>query len=82
MGTSMPGQIIILNGASRAGKSSIASAIQEDFDGVWMNLGVDLFAGQATPSSMSPRMRAPASGSCPSQPPQTISARFTTRSPR
>lgn len=36
-----PGQIIILNGAPRSGKSSIAAAIQEAFDGVWMNLGVD-----------------------------------------
>ena len=36
-----PGQIIILNGAPRAGKSSIAAALQERFDGVWVNLGVD-----------------------------------------
>jgi chloramphenicol 3-O phosphotransferase len=35
------GQIIILNGAPRSGKSSIARAIQETFDGVWVNLGVD-----------------------------------------
>ena len=38
-----PGQIIILNGAPRSGKSSIAAAIQETFDSVWMNLGVDGF---------------------------------------
>ncbi len=37
-----PGQIIILNGAPRAGKSSIVAAIQERFDGVWINLGVDV----------------------------------------
>jgi chloramphenicol 3-O phosphotransferase len=36
-----PGQIIILNGAPRCGKSSIARAVQERFDGVWVNLGVD-----------------------------------------
>ncbi len=36
-----PGQIVILNGAPRSGKSSIAAAIQADFDGVWVNLGVD-----------------------------------------
>jgi chloramphenicol 3-O phosphotransferase len=36
-----PGQIIILNGAPRSGKSSIARAIQDTFDGVWVNLGVD-----------------------------------------
>ncbi len=35
------GQIVILNGAPRSGKSSIATAIQESFDGPWMNLGVD-----------------------------------------
>lgn len=35
------GQIIILNGAPRSGKSSIATVIQETFSGVWMNLGVD-----------------------------------------
>ncbi|MCB0115635.1 MAG: hypothetical protein KDD84_16160 [Caldilineaceae bacterium] len=38
-----PGQIIILNGAPRSGKSSIAAVIQETFDGVWMNMGVDRF---------------------------------------
>jgi chloramphenicol 3-O phosphotransferase len=36
-----PGQIIILNGTPRSGKSSICAAIQNTFDGVWMNLGVD-----------------------------------------
>jgi chloramphenicol 3-O phosphotransferase len=39
----MPGQIVILNGAPRSGKSSIASVIQNTFAGVWMNLGVDRF---------------------------------------
>lgn len=36
-----PGQIVILNGAPRAGKSSIVAAMQAAFDGLWMNLGVD-----------------------------------------
>ena len=49
----MLGQIIILNGAPRSGKSSIAKVIQETFDGVWMNLGVDLF-GAATPPRYRP----------------------------
>lgn len=40
---SAPGRIVVLNGAPRAGKSSVAAAIQERFDGVWMNLGVDAF---------------------------------------
>jgi chloramphenicol 3-O phosphotransferase len=38
-----PGQIVILNGAPRSGKSSIATIIQNTFEGVWMNLGVDRF---------------------------------------
>ena len=36
----MAGQIIILNGAPRSGKSSIAAAIQRSFAGIWVNLGV------------------------------------------
>ncbi|HWQ12590.1 MAG TPA: hypothetical protein VNL77_07320 [Roseiflexaceae bacterium] len=47
------GQIIILNGAPRSGKSSIAAAIQETFEGVWMNLGVDRFM-QMTPARYQP----------------------------
>lgn len=47
------GQIIILNGAPRSGKSSIAEAIQESFPGVWMNLGVDASTG-TTPSKYRP----------------------------
>jgi chloramphenicol 3-O phosphotransferase len=48
------GQIIILNGAPRSGKSSIAAAIQETFDGVWMNLGVDVFVRHITPPRYRP----------------------------
>jgi chloramphenicol 3-O phosphotransferase len=47
------GQIIILNGTPRSGKSSIVAAIQETFDGIWMNLGVDRFM-QATPARYQP----------------------------
>ena len=43
----MPGQIVILNGAPRSGKSSIATAIQNMFEGTWMNLGVDRFKPMA-----------------------------------
>lgn len=39
----MTGQIVILNGAPRSGKSSIARVIQESFDGIWINLGVDVY---------------------------------------
>lgn len=48
------GQIIILNGAPRSGKSSIAAAIQTRFEGVWMNLGVDVFKEHVTPQRFSP----------------------------
>jgi chloramphenicol 3-O phosphotransferase len=48
-----PGQIVILNGPPRSGKSSIAGAIQDTFDGVWMGLGVDAFKGM-TPARYQP----------------------------
>ncbi|WP_027036674.1 chloramphenicol phosphotransferase CPT family protein [Mesorhizobium ciceri] len=49
----MAGQIIVLNGAPRSGKTSVAKAIQERFDGVWINLGVDVYE-QATPARYRP----------------------------
>ncbi|TGQ72695.1 MAG: chloramphenicol phosphotransferase [Mesorhizobium sp.] len=49
----MAGQIIILNGAPRSGKSSIVRAIQDSFDGPWMNLGVDSYE-QITPPRYRP----------------------------
>ena len=48
-----PGQIVVLNGAPRSGKSSIAAAIQETFDGLWVNLGVDV-ARSMTPARFQP----------------------------
>lgn len=48
-----PGQIVILNGVPRAGKSSIAAVIQETFEGPWMNLGVDVVQ-QTTPPRYQP----------------------------
>jgi len=51
-----PGQIVILNGAPRSGKSSIVTVIQDTFDGPWMNLGVDVFARQVTPKRYRPGM--------------------------
>jgi chloramphenicol 3-O phosphotransferase len=48
------GQIIILNGAPRSGKSSIVDAIQQTFDGPWMNLGVDTFVLHVTPPRYRP----------------------------
>lgn len=44
-----PGQIIVLNGAPRSGKSTIAAAIQEAFDEPWMNIGVDASVGCTPP---------------------------------
>ncbi len=51
---SQPGQIVILNGAPRSGKSSIAAAIQETFDGVWMNRGVDVHVRHIRPPRYRP----------------------------
>lgn len=51
--THAPGQIVILNGTPRSGKSSIAAVIQRTFEGVWMNLGVDRFM-QMTPARYHP----------------------------
>ena len=48
-----PGQIVILNGAPRAGKSSIAAVVQKTFEGVWMNLGGDRFKAM-TPDHLQP----------------------------
>lgn len=48
------GQIIILNGAPRSGKSSIVAAIQGAFEGPWMNLGVDVHSRHITPSRYQP----------------------------
>src|SRR2546423_15008037 len=49
-----PGQIVILNGAPRSGKSSIVAVIQDTFDGPWMNLGVDVFVRTVTPKRYRP----------------------------
>ncbi|HMO56917.1 MAG TPA: hypothetical protein PKC19_06155 [Roseiflexaceae bacterium] len=51
--SSPPGQIILLNGTPRSGKSSIATVIQERFDGVWINLGVDHYMAM-TPARYQP----------------------------
>ncbi|ENN89068.1 Chloramphenicol phosphotransferase protein [Rhizobium freirei PRF 81] len=48
------GQIIILNGAPRSGKSSIVEAVQAGFDGVWVNLGADAYVRHVTPARYRP----------------------------
>jgi len=49
-----PGSIVVLNGAPRSGKSSIVEAIQDIFDGPWMNLGVDVASRHMTPPRLRP----------------------------
>lgn len=51
--TPVLGKIIVLNGAPRSGKSSIASVIQQTFDGIWMSTGVDQFM-RMTPTKLLP----------------------------
>lgn len=48
-----PGRIVILNGAPRAGKSSIVRAMQETLEGRWINLGVD-GQNRALPEQLKP----------------------------
>lgn len=48
------GHIIILNGAPRSGKSSIVEVIQEKFEGVWVNLGVDAHVRHIMPPRYRP----------------------------
>jgi chloramphenicol 3-O phosphotransferase len=43
--------IVVLNGPPRAGKSSIAAALQESLAGVWVNLGVDVSRRMTPPSA-------------------------------
>ncbi|MGP0031077.1 MAG: phosphotransferase-like protein, partial [Acidimicrobiales bacterium] len=48
------GIIVVLNGTPRSGKSTVARAIQDSSDGLWLNLGVDAFAGPITPEVIRP----------------------------
>lgn len=45
----MPGRIVILNGAPRSGKSTLARAVQAHVPGNWINWGVDAFNGTLPP---------------------------------
>ena len=38
------GTVVVLNGTPRSGKSTVARALQRSSDGIWINLGVDVFA--------------------------------------
>ena len=48
------GKIIILNGAPRSGKSSIVKVVQNTFDGIWLNIGVDVYVDHITPPGLQP----------------------------
>ncbi len=50
----MSGTAVILNGAPRAGKSSVVAAIQETFDDPWLNLGADVWVRHVTPPRFRP----------------------------
>jgi len=52
-GDARSGTVIVLNGTPRSGKSTVARALQESLDGIWINLGVDVFA-EATPEGLRP----------------------------
>ncbi len=54
--TAPPGWVVVLNGAPRSGKSSIAAVIQAAFEGPWLNLGVDVFSQHVTPPRYRPGM--------------------------
>ena len=47
------GTVVVLNGPSRAGKSTIAARVQEALAGIWMHIGMDLHI-QATPPRYRP----------------------------
>jgi chloramphenicol 3-O phosphotransferase len=48
------GQIVILNGAPRSGKSSIVEVIRDSFPGCWINLGVDVSIAGMVPPRLRP----------------------------
>jgi len=52
-GMAAVGQIVILNGVSRAGKSALARAVQEGVPGLWMHIGMDAHKG-CTPPALQP----------------------------
>ncbi|MBN8999420.1 MAG: chloramphenicol phosphotransferase [Rhizobiales bacterium] len=50
----VPGRIVVLNGAPRSGKSSIVAALQSDPNGIWINLGVDAHMAHMLPKRLLP----------------------------
>jgi chloramphenicol 3-O phosphotransferase len=41
----MTGRVIVLNGASSAGKTTLGRALQDRLEGTWLLLGIDTFVG-------------------------------------
>lgn len=48
-------QVIVLNGGSSSGKSSIARSLQEILPGIWLTFGVDTFINSLPDQGDSPR---------------------------
>jgi chloramphenicol 3-O phosphotransferase len=53
--TSQNPQVIVLNGGSSSGKSSIARTLQEILPGIWLTFGVDTFIDALPARGNSPR---------------------------
>jgi chloramphenicol 3-O phosphotransferase len=68
------GQIVVLNGTPRSGKSSIARAIQHGFDGPWLSLGADVLVRGATPPRYRPGIGLRPGGERPDLEPFVVSA--------
>jgi chloramphenicol 3-O phosphotransferase len=67
-----PGQIIILNGVPRSGKSSIVKVIQETFDGPWVNLGVDVYKERIVAKKYGPAIGLRPGGEAPDLEPLVV----------
>lgn len=65
----MAGRILILNGAPRAGKTSLARAVQAGLPGQWINWGVDAF-NAALPAALMPGIGLRPGGERPDLEPQ------------
>jgi chloramphenicol 3-O phosphotransferase len=68
------GQIVVLNGAPRSGKSSIAAVIQDTFEGPWLGLGADAFVLGITPPRYRPGIGLRPGGERPDLEPFVVSA--------
>lgn len=66
------GQIVILNGTPRSGKSSIVKVFQETLDDPWMNLGVDAFKERIHPQRLSPGIGLRPGGEVPNLEPHIV----------